>query len=51
MYKHSELTGKIIKCAQNVHSTLGFGFLEKVYHNALILEIKAVRAVSPAHEV
>ena len=40
MYKHSDLTGKIIKCAQNVHNALGFGFLEKVYHNALLLELK-----------
>ena len=39
MYKHSDLTGKIIKCAQNVHNALGFGFLEKVYHNALLLEL------------
>jgi len=40
MYKHSDLTGKIIKCAQNIHNALGFGFLEKVYHNALLLELK-----------
>ena len=90
MYKHSELTGEIINCAHNVHNTLGFGFLEKVYHNSLvlelnkfgfevesekqitvyyhgqivgeyaadivvakkvILEIKAVQAINPAHEV
>jgi GxxExxY protein len=39
MYKHAELTEKIIKAAQNVHNELGFGFLEKVYHNALVLEL------------
>ena len=39
MYKHSELTGQIIKAAQNVHNTLGYGFLEKVYHNALLIEL------------
>ena len=40
MYKHSELTGEIIKAAQNVHNTLGHGFLEKVYHNAMSLELR-----------
>lgn len=40
MYKHSELTGQIIKAAQNVHNTLGYGFLEKVYHNALLVELR-----------
>ena len=37
--KHSELTGKIIECAYRVHNTLGFGFLETVYQNALIIEL------------
>lgn len=40
MYKHQDLTGKIIKAAQNVHNTLGYGFLEKVYHNAMVLELR-----------
>ena len=40
MYKHSELTQKIIKAAQNVHNDLGYGFLEKVYHNAMVLELR-----------
>lgn len=43
MYKHQELTGKIIKVAQNVHNVLGYGFLEKVYHNAMVLEIAEIR--------
>ena len=38
-YKHSELTGEIIKAAQNVHNILGYGFLEKVYHNAMMMEL------------
>ncbi len=40
MYTHSELTGELIKAAQNVHNTLGHGFLEKVYHNAMVLELR-----------
>ena len=37
--KHSELTGKIIECAYKVHNTLGFGVLETVYQNALLIEL------------
>ncbi len=38
--KYSELTEKIIKAAYTVHNTLGFGFFEKVYQNALAIELK-----------
>lgn len=34
-YKHSDITEKIIKEAYMVHNSLGFGFMEKVYENAL----------------
>ena len=40
--KHSELTEKIIKAAYQVHNVLGFGFLEKVYQNALAIELKKI---------
>ena len=39
-YKHSDLTGVILKAAFEVHNTLGCGFLEKVYEKALIKELK-----------
>ncbi|MCW3788243.1 GxxExxY protein [Plebeiibacterium sediminum] len=35
-----DLTHQIIKCAYKVHNTLGSGFLEKVYENALAIELK-----------
>jgi GxxExxY protein len=38
--QHEELTKIIIGCAYTVHNTLGAGFLEKVYENALCLELK-----------
>ena len=38
---HQELTKTIIGCAYTVHNTLGVGFLEKVYDQALMLELKA----------
>ena len=37
--KHKELTAKIIECAYKVHNSLGFGFLEAVYQNALLIEL------------
>ncbi|MBK9335181.1 MAG: GxxExxY protein [Lewinellaceae bacterium] len=36
---HDPLTAKIIAAAYKVHNTLGFGFLEKVYENALAIEL------------
>ena len=33
-FKHSELTGQIIKAFYKVYNVLGYGFLEKVYENA-----------------
>ena len=38
-YLHSELTGKIIGCAMEVHRTLGCGFQEVIYQRALALEM------------
>lgn len=38
-YKYSELTGKIIRCAMNVHSALGNGFQEVIYQRALEIEM------------
>jgi GxxExxY protein len=36
----NELSNKIIGCAFTVSNTLGIGFLEKVYENALAIELK-----------
>mgnify|MGYP002737876086 CR=1 FL=1 len=40
MYLHQELTEKIIRCFYNVYNELGYGFLEKVYENALLVELR-----------
>jgi GxxExxY protein len=41
-YKHSEITDKIIRAYYNVCNSLGFGFLEKVYENAMHIELKSM---------
>jgi len=38
-YKHKELTSEIINAAHTVHNKLGYGFLEKVYHESLFIEL------------
>ena len=40
MLLHENTTEKIIKAFFKVYNTLGFGFLEKVYENAMMIELK-----------
>lgn len=40
MYLHQDLTEKIIHCFYKVYNTLGYGFLEKVYENAMMIELR-----------
>jgi GxxExxY protein len=37
---HKELVFQIVGCAMKVHRELGYGFLEKVYENSLMLLLK-----------
>ena len=36
---HEELTGSILSAFYTVYNALGYGFLEKVYENALLIEL------------
>ncbi len=58
-YLHSELTGKIIGCAMEVHKTLGNGFMEPweryipieagcLTQNAFQIKSRAERVLRPA---
>jgi GxxExxY protein len=37
---HEDITKKIIKAFYKVYNTLGYGFLEKVYENAMMIELR-----------
>jgi len=49
-FKYNELTEKIIKTFYRVYNRLGYGFLEKVYENALMIELRkdGIRAIAQA---
>ena len=34
-----ELTGRIIKVFYKIYNTLGYGFIESIYHNSMIIEL------------
>src|SRR5882762_3809737 len=42
IYPEQELTQKILEASFAVHNSLGAGFLEKVYSNALMLELRSM---------
>ncbi|MFD2035599.1 GxxExxY protein [Belliella marina] len=40
-FLHQGLTEQVIQAYFKVYNTLGFGFLEKVYENALLIELRS----------
>ena len=49
-FQHGEITEKIIGAAFEVHGVLGYGFLEKVYENALLAELCKREVKAEAHK-
>lgn len=41
-YKYTDITSSIIKAFYTVYNKLGYGFLKKVYENALLIELRKV---------
>ncbi len=39
IFPHQELTKSLIGIYYDVYNELGYGFLEKVYHKAMIIEL------------
>jgi GxxExxY protein len=50
LYKHSDLTEKIIGAFYAVYSALGYGFLENVYVKALLIELRS-RGMEAKNEI
>ena len=40
--EYEDITHKIIGCAYQVFNQLGFGFLEKIYKKALVMELEKI---------
>jgi len=50
--KYQEITDRIICSFYNVYNGLGYGFLEKVYGNALLIELECCDlSVTPQSEI
>jgi GxxExxY protein len=49
-FKYKELTEKLIQVFYKVYNTLGYGFLEKVYENDFLVELKrqGINAIAQA---
>ncbi len=41
--KHSDITSCVIKAFYAVYNVLGYGFLEKCYERALVIELEKMR--------
>ncbi len=41
--KHNEITDKVIRAYYSVYNSLGYGFLEKVYENAMLIELEKMK--------
>jgi len=44
-YLHQNITDKIIQAYYKVYNKLGYGFLERVYHNAMLIELRKMGLV------
>jgi len=41
--KRSDITGQVIKAFYTVYNALGYGFLERIYENAMLIELRRLR--------
>jgi len=48
-HSSNDLTEQVLKAFYKVYNTLGYGFLEKVYVNALLVELKKMSITAVTH--
>jgi len=48
--EYEEITHKIIGAAYSVHNQLGFGFLESVYHKAMVIELAKAELIAESEK-
>ena len=48
--EQEQLTHKVIGCAYKVYNTLGFGFLEIIYHKAMLIELNKAGLISESEK-
>ena len=46
-----EVTEKIIGAAFNVYNQMGFGYLEKVYENCMLIELSKIKGLDVKHQM
>ncbi|MDH3976763.1 MAG: GxxExxY protein [Deltaproteobacteria bacterium] len=49
-FKHKELSEKIISAFYKVYNEFGYGFLEKVYENSLMIELESTGLAAEAQK-
>jgi GxxExxY protein len=42
-YKRADVTGRVLRAFYTVYNELGYGFLEKVYENAMAIELRGMK--------
>ena len=48
--QQEQLTGQVIKAFYRVYNRLGYGFLEKVYRNAMLIELRSMGLRAHPHQ-
>lgn len=47
---HSDVTGKVLRAFYTVYNELGFGFLEKNYEKAMVIELRKMNVSCKTQE-
>ncbi|MDP8240529.1 MAG: GxxExxY protein [Candidatus Hatepunaea meridiana] len=48
--QYEEITEKIIGCAYRVYNTMGYGYLESVYENCMLIELRKEKIIAESQK-